>query len=48
MFLKDIVNFRIVLRHLMEHVFMSKCLMRMHLDIGVGRVNTKYVGGMLI
>ena len=36
--LKDNVNLRIVLGHLMEHMFVSKCLMRMHQDIGVGRV----------
>ena len=48
MSLRDIVNFRIVLGHLIEQIFVSKCLMRMHQDIGVGRVNTKYVGGMLI
>ena len=36
--LRDIVNFRIVLGHLMEHLFVSKCLVRMHEDIRVGRV----------
>ena len=32
--LRDIFNFKIVLGHLMEHIFVSKCLMRMHQDIG--------------
>ena len=34
--MRDIVNFRIVLGYLIEHIFVSKCLMRMHQDI-VGR-----------
>ena len=35
MFLRDNVNLKIVLGHLMESIFMSKYLMRMHQDIGV-------------
>ena len=38
MSLRDIVDFKIELGHLMEHIFVSKCLIRMHQDIGVGRV----------
>ena len=38
MFLRDNVNLRIVLGHLMEHMFVLKCLMGMHQDIKVGRV----------
>ena len=38
MFLRDNVNLKIVLGHLMEHMFVLKCLMRLHQDSGVGRV----------
>ena len=38
MFLRDNVNLRIVLGHLMEYMFVSKYLIRMHQDIEVERV----------
>ena len=38
MFLRDNINLRIVLGHLIEHMFVSKFQMRMYQDIGVERV----------